>query len=253
MILNRIASRANITLSRAVLQFDPSRERFTCPLCEYEGVFLSVTPETGKRRNALCPRCRNVERHRLQWLVVKKLREERDFSKLRVLHIAPEHFISNLLRSISASYLSADLYNEKADRREDLTSMSFPDQSFDLVYCSHVLEHIQDDRAAISEIRRVLSPQGIAILPVPILANITVEYSQPNPHEAGHVRAPGMDYFDRFKHLFQKVDLWSSADFDPRYQLFIYEDRSRWPTPTMPNRPSSAGVKHLEYVPVCRV
>ena len=253
MILNRIAARANITLSRAVLQFNPSRERFTCPLCDYEGVFLSVNREAGKRRNALCPRCRNVERHRLQWLVVKKLQQERDFSKLRVLHIAPEYFISNLLKSISASYLSADLYNERADCREDVTNMSFPDSSFDLVYCSHVLEHIKADRAAISEIRRVLSPLGIAILPVPILADTTVEYSEANPHEAGHVRAPGMDYFDRLRQAFQKVDLWSSADFDPRYQLFLYEDRSHWPTPTMPNRPPSAGVKHLEYVPVCRV
>jgi SAM-dependent methyltransferase len=194
-----------------------------------------------------------LERHRLQWLVVKKLREERDFGKLRVLHIAPEPFISGHLKSTSASYLSADLYNEKADCREDVTKMSFPVGSFDLVYCSHVLEHIKDDRAAISEIRRVLSPQGIAILPVPILAEITVEYSDANPHEEGHVRAPGMDYFDRFRQVFQKVDLWSSADFDPLYQLFIYEDRSRWPTPTMPNRPSSIGLKHLEYVPICRV
>ena len=253
MILNRIAARANITLSRAVLQFDPSRERFSCPICDYKGVFLSFNQEAGKRRNALCPRCRNLERHRLQWLVVKKLHEERDFSKLRVLHIAPEPFISGHLKSISASYLSADLYNENADRREDATNMSFPDGSFDLVYCSHVLEHIKDDRAAIAEIRRVLSPQGIAILPVPILADITVEYSAANPHEAGHVRAPGFDYFDRFRKVFQTVDMWSSADFDPLYQLFLYEDRSHWPTPTMPHRPPSIGLKHLEYVPICRV
>jgi len=170
-----------------------------------------------------------------------------------VLHIAPEPFISGHLKSISASYLSADLYNENADRREDATNMSFPDGSFDLVYCSHVLEHIKDDRAAIAEIRRVLSPQGIAILPVPILADITVEYSAANPHEAGHVRAPGFDYFDRFRKVFQTVDMWSSADFDPLYQLFLYEDRSHWPTPTMPHRPPSIGLKHLEYVPICRV
>ena len=252
MILNRIASRANITLSRAVLQFDPSRERFTCPLCDYEGVFLTVHPETGKRRNALCPRCRNVERHRLQWLVVKKLREERDFSKLRVLHVAPEQFITNLLKGLCASYLSADLYNEKADRREDVTKMTFPDQSFDLVYCSHVLEHIKDDAAAIREIRRVLAPQGVAILPVPVLTNITVEYPDANPHEEGHVRAPGLDYFERYRKHFTQVDIYSSADFDPRYQVFIFEDRSHWPPLTMPNRPTSIGLRHFEYVPVCR-
>jgi SAM-dependent methyltransferase len=65
------------------------------------------------------------------------------------------------------------------DRREDLTHLSFPDGSFDLVYASHVLEHILDDQSAIREIRRVLSVGGVAVLPVPIISNSTVEYGKP--------------------------------------------------------------------------
>ena len=130
--------------------------------------------------------------------------------------------------------------------------MSFPDSSFDLVYCSHVLEHIKDDLAAISEVRRVLTPGGIAILPVPIVSDITVEYPAPNPHESLHVRAPGVDYFDRYKRFFGDVRVLSSAEFDARFQTYTYEDRSHWPTRTLPHRRPSFGTKHPDYVPICR-
>jgi Methyltransferase domain len=251
-LLNRLKSRAGTALSHTVLRFDFARERFACPICGYVGVFLNVTRDTGERQHALCPRCRHLERHRLQWLVVNKLQQKLDFAKLRVLHMAPERFISTRLRSSCASYVSADLYKTDADRREDLTNLSFDDGSFDLVYCSHVLEHIKDDQAAIREVRRVLAPGGIAVLPVPIVSDVTVEYAAPNPHECGHVRAPAIDYFERYKPFFSSVEVLSSADFDSRHQLYIYEDRSHWPTPTLPDRRPSPGTKHSDYVPICR-
>jgi SAM-dependent methyltransferase len=253
MIMQRVMWRTADAVSFAVLRLDSSRERFACPICDYSGVFLDVARETGKRRHALCPKCRLLERHRLQWLALQQLTKEIDFAKLRVLHVAPEKFISKQLRSLCAFYLSADLYEPGVDRREDLTQMSFPDGSFDLVYCSHVLEHIKDDLSAIREVRRVLAVGGIAILPVPILSDTTVEYPAPNPHESDHVRAPGLDYFDRFKLFFEDVRVLSSSAFDDRYQLYNYEDRSHWPTPTLPNRRPSVGTKHADYVPICRV
>jgi SAM-dependent methyltransferase len=253
MILQRLKWRAASAISFTTLRLDSSRERFTCPICDYRGIFLDVERETGNRQHALCPKCRLLERHRLQWLAVQRLREELDFATLRVLHIAPEKFISKQLRSLCTSYISADLYEKGVDRREDLTQMSFPDGTFDLVYCSHVLEHIKDDLAAIREVRRVLAPGGIAVLPVPILSDVTVEYQAPNPHESDHVRAPGIDYFDRYKMFFEDVQVFSSAEFDARYQLYTYEDRSCWPTPTLPHRRPSLGLKHSDYVPICRV
>jgi len=137
------------------------------------------------------------------------------------------------------------------DRREDLTHLSFPDGSFDLVYASHVLEHILDDQSAIREIRRVLSVGGVAILPVPIISNSTVEYGEPNPFEVYHVRAPGLDYFDRYKKIFGRVQIFESMSFDPKFQVWIYEDRSNLPTPRMPKRPKMIGSVHADYVPVC--
>ena len=127
------------------------------------------------------------------------------------------------------------------------------DASFDFVYASHVLEHIRDDAKAISEVRRVLRPNGFAIIPVPIVGTSTVEYDEPNPHEFGHVRAPGPDYYDRYEQFFQKVDRFRSEDFDEKHQTFIYEDRSAWPTKTLPQRQPAPGLRHSDIVPVCYV
>jgi len=227
------------------------RLRFVCPICGYEGVFLDRNAETGKRRHAECPQCHALERHRLQWLVLNELQKEMALSQLRVLHMAPEPFFETRLRTSCRSYITADISGRGVDRREDLTHLSFPDGSFDLVYASHVLEHILDDQSAIREIRRVLSVGGVAVLPVPIISNSTVEYGEPNPFEVYHVRAPGLDYFDRYKTIFGRVKIFESISFDPKFQVWIYEDRSNLPTPRMPKRPKVIGSVHADYVPVC--
>lgn len=115
------------------------------------------------------------------------------------------------------------------------------------------LEHIDDDQKALSEIRRVLKPHGIAVLPVPIVSVKTIEYEQPNPHECGHVRSPGQDYFERYAQHFSTVDVMSSRDFPEEYQLYSYEDRTLWPTEQMPLREAMAGERHPDYVPICVV
>jgi predicted SAM-dependent methyltransferase len=230
---------------------NPNRQQFDCPICAYHGAFLDMRAETGKRSHVECPGCQARERHRLQWLVLRELEKECDFSKLRVLHVAPEEFFESRLRGRCASYLTTDISAKGVDCNEDLTALTFADESFDLVYASHVLEHIQNDDAAIREIRRVLSPSGMAVLPVPIVSDSTVEYGAPNPYEVYHVRAPGVDYFEKYRQRFGRVRVFESASFDERFQVWIHEDRSRWPTENMPRRRSMPGKRHSDYVPVC--
>lgn len=161
--------------------------------------------------------------------------------------------MSRRLRALFGRYHTADLDAPHVDYRVDLRKLPFADGSFDVVFASHVLEHIKEDDQALAEIRRILRPGGFAILPVPVIGATTVEYPEPNPHEWGHVRAPGMDYFDRYERHFARVRKYHSSSFDLRYQPFIYEDRSRWPMPKFPLRQPSAGIRHEDVVPVCYV
>jgi hypothetical protein len=98
-----------------------------------------------------------------------------------------------------------------------------------------------------------MKPNGVAILPVPVVCEKTIEYPQANPSEAYHVRAPGFDYFDRYSKCFNRVDVLASNSFPEKYQLFIYEDRSVWPTTECPLRPPMDGERHADFVPICYV
>ena len=119
------------------------------------------------RRGASCPRCGSLERHRHAMEVWK--RETNLFrAPLRVLHVAPESSLEPVLRKQdNLEYVTGDITPGRADRVVDLTNIDAADESFDVVLCSHVLEHIVDDVGAMSEIRRILRPDGWAYLSVP--------------------------------------------------------------------------------------
>jgi ubiquinone/menaquinone biosynthesis C-methylase UbiE len=168
-----------------------------------------------------------------------------------MLHVAPEPFLREILSKQFGKYETADLTMKDVDHHVDLQALPFADKTYDIVFASHVLEHIRDDLQAIREIRRILTLDGIAILPVPVICQRTVEYPEPNPHEAYHVRAPGWDYFDRYRRYFSRVDVYTSEAVPEKYQTFTYEDRTGWPTQDMPLRIRAEGRKHLDAVPVC--
>lgn len=230
-----------------------SKEPFNCPICLYNGPFIDANDPTGLRINAMCPNCSCLERHRLQWLVMSDLSQQHNFSKMSLLHFAPEPAMKERFEKLFGIYKTADLNPAGVDYAVDLRKLPFPDHSFDVIFASHVLEHIKEDTVALANIKRVLKPGGMAILPVPLVGLETVEYPEPNPKEWDHVRAPGYDYYDRFKGFFSRVEKKASSDFPNQFQPFIYEDRSRWPTETFPLRRASEGTRHEDVVPVCYV
>lgn len=242
--------RQSIKLNQFKFQ-NRDKDKYECPVCNYYGPFVDVAPDTGLRKHASCPNCGSLERHRLQKLVLNKLSEIRDFSKMRMLHFAPEKFSRNHFKEAFKDYITADLYMENVDIKADIVDLPFKDAEYDFIYASHVLEHIKEDSTAISEIRRVLKPDGVAVLPVPIIGTETVEYPEPNPFETNHVRAPGFDYYDRYNNYFTYVEKYSSEDFPSKYQTSLYEDRSIFPTEKCPLRKSMVGEKHIDIVPVC--
>jgi SAM-dependent methyltransferase len=200
---------------------------FACPICGYEGAFADMESAADNgRQYAFCPNCGAAERHRLQTRVLDRVLDG-DWSRQKsILHFAPEPFFSARLKKASENYKSADLFRHDVDIKADICDLPLDDESVDLVYASHVLEHVPNDLAAIREISRVLKPGSIAILPVPIYSSgLTVEYGQARPEEAGHVRAPGLsDYFDRYRSVFSKVEVFSSETMSvdrDRNQIFI--------------------------------
>ena len=196
------------------------KTRFLCPCCRYRGPFLDLHTGKDRRADARCPSCGALERHRLQRLVFDDLFGERETAGLAFLHFAPEPIFRELFSATFTHYETADLAMEGVDHHVNLEHLPFPAQSYDVVFASHVLEHIANDAAAIAEIRRILKPEGVAILPVPIVSEQTIEYGEARAEEHYHVRSPGPDYIDRYKSVFSEVVTYTSDQYPEQHQLF---------------------------------
>ncbi len=138
-----------------------------CPCCRTS--LRHFAPYSG-RSSAQCPGCGSMERHRLMMRYLRARTDLFDGRGKRILHVAPEGRLARLFRELPESqYVSLDISPHHCPSLlADLTRLPFPDETFDVVYCSHVLEHVPDDRAAMREMRRVLAPHGWAILQSPI-------------------------------------------------------------------------------------
>ena len=195
-----------------------NRYSFHCPLCDYRGQLLTFRG----RPHAQCPRCFSLERHRLQFSVLQNLLDKQTMQSMSALHFAPEPSMRAFFEAHFGCYKTADLMMDDVDYQVDIQLLPFPDEQFDFVFASHVLEHIPDDGKALSEIHRILKPNGIAILPVPIICEHTIEYDEPDPSQDYHVRAPGLDYYERYKKFFSSIKMVSSFDVDENNQPFVY-------------------------------
>jgi Methyltransferase domain len=136
-----------------------------CPVC---GGRFDRFKDDWNRPNALCWRCGSHERHRAQWLLFQR-RTELLSEARSMLHFAPEWALRRRFEEIkNLRYVTADLAHPGVDLVLDVTSLHLPDASFDAILCSHVLEHVDDDRAAIAELRRITSPGGWCAVMVPL-------------------------------------------------------------------------------------
>lgn len=211
--LKKQASCATTTLSTQSSQGQPVNS-LSCPICE-TSTAIFLPHGLNRRKNASCPNCFALERHRLAWLFFCRHTDLFKSLPKRFLHFAPESCLARKLQATPGlSYISADLDPELAMLQMDITKINFPDAHFDVIYCSHVLEHVADDRAAMRELRRVLTPAGWAIFMVPIRATATFEDPQiVNPSDrlkafgqCDHVRKYGPDFQDRLREAGFKVN-----------------------------------------------
>ena len=174
-----------------------------CPCCGHLGRFDSFghQPRYGSR----CPKCRSLERHRLLVLADQK---EDFFAGKEVLHFAPETILSRIIGTRAKRYVTADLALGRADCILNIERIDQPNESWDVVVCSHVLEHV-NDQVALAELRRILRKGALLIAMVPIIEGWETTYEDPaitserdrQRHfgQFDHVRIYGRDFRDRLK------------------------------------------------------
>ncbi|MBU2922932.1 methyltransferase domain-containing protein [Winogradskyella psychrotolerans] len=169
-----------------------------------------------QRNNVLSPSTLSLERHRLLWLYLK---DETDFftAEKSVLHFAPEQCFLKRFRSLkNLTYTTTDLLSPIADVKADICDLPFEDNSYDVILCNHVLEHIPDDTKAMLELFRVMKPGGYGIFQIPQDLNREVTFEDDSITDKDerakifgqydHVRVYGRDYFDKLRSIGFKVE-----------------------------------------------
>ena len=163
------------------------------------------------RENVLSPSTLSLERHRLLWLYLKN---EAEFfnAPLKLLHFAPEQAFYNRFKKLdNLDYTTTDLNSPLADVKADICNLPFSDNSFDVILCNHVLEHIPDDTKAMQELYRVLKPGGWGIFQIPqdlkrekTFEDDTITDKKERARIFGqydHVRIYGRDYFNKLRSI----------------------------------------------------
>lgn len=171
---NRRIKRLRTTLARLLFSM---HRKVECNLCGWHGHrFLS----DEWHKNIVCPNCGALVRHRMIIAALENLSVpgNRVIAGKKALHFAPESRLSARLRSMASTYTTADLNRSDVDLRIDMSDMkTINDKEYGAVIACDVLEHILDDKRAISEIHRILTPGGVAILTVPQKDDLEITYS----------------------------------------------------------------------------
>jgi len=167
-----------------------------CPVCERSfSKFLSYGSDVAHRENVLCPYDLTLERHRLMWLYLRDCSDFFTAEKLNVLHIAPEQcFHKRFKNQKNLNYLTGDLVSPLADLHFDLHAIPLEDNRFDVIFCNHVMEHVDDALQCMRELYRVMKPGGWGIMQVP------QDFSREQTFEDATITSPQ----DREKYFWQK-------------------------------------------------
>ncbi len=219
LILNTIPRPLLIRLSyvaRPILAFFLKGNTFTDPI---DGKSFKTFLPYGygnQRNNVLSPSTLSLERHRLLWLYLKN---ETDFfsANKNVLHFAPEQAFYKRFRKLkNLNYTTTDLNSPLADIKADICNLPFENDSYDIIFCNHVLEHIPHDIKAMQELYRILKPGGFGVFQIPQDLNRASTFEDDaitNKKERAkifgqydHVRIYGRDYFDKLRSIGFKVE-----------------------------------------------
>ena len=197
---------------------NPSLQRVECPCCGWKG-YDFYADDTVKfwLPSVFCPTCISHERQRMLHLYIRRHDPGLPDTEGRLLHFAAEHDVRKIVEhNKKLKYLSTEYDVITAKHRcldgtgfvADIQQLGVATDSFDIVFCLHVLEHVRKDREAIKEIRRVLKPGGVAYIMVPfdMTLNATVEWEIPDPDIHYHIWA------------------YATPDFKERLDVFDFQE-----------------------------
>jgi len=242
-LLNKLPRPLLIRLSYPFKKVAPilyKGNKVECPVCERSySKFLSYGSDVAHRENVLCPGDLTLERHRLMWLYLKDHSSFFTQGDLDVLHIAPEQCFHKRFKSQkNLNYLTGDLVSPIADMHFDLHEIPLDDNKFEVIFCNHVLEHVDDALQCMKELHRVMKPGGWGIMQVPqdFERDITYEdasITSPEEREKhfwqkDHVRLFGKDYPDWLRKAGFKVEVFDkekhyTAEQRARFRLLKEE------------------------------
>ena len=170
-----------------------------CPVCDEVGVSFSPLPNMyfeGATRHGFrhfgkgemtsletysCKNCGASDRERLYaYWIQKQIHSKNLVLGARLIHFAPEPALANKLKNLKHfEYTSADYSMSAVDHQVDIMNLPFESRSFDFFICSHVLEHVEKDNVAISELFRIIKPNGCGILVAPIVTGLEQTIEDP--------------------------------------------------------------------------
>lgn len=215
-------------------------ERNFCPICNKYLEFEPFGP--SKRKRAQCPICKSLERHRLIYLLFQKeFKELLNEKSIKLLHFAPEEVFYNYFKNQdNIDYYPVDINPELFESKNiqirekvNMENIPYDDNEFDFIYNGHVLQCVNDDTKAIKELYRVLKPEGICVILVPInkSSDETLEKDEYDTPELRkkyygdkyHMRYYSIDLIDKLEHYGFDVEIATDEeilDFDFEKNLY---------------------------------
>ena len=213
---------------------DNSKNISFCPICGNISIFDSFG--VSNRKNAQCPKCKSLERHRLVYLLLQNnYKNLFNKNKVKLLHFSPETVFYNYFKSLNnIDYFpitnNLDKYrNSHLVKHVNFEKIPYEDNSFDIIYNNHVLHTVPNDINVLSEMHRVLKQNGICITSIP-QKNIqnTIElnkYGQNNKNKTVSFREYGLDFSDKLKSIgfdvieITNVDIVKNSIYREFYKL----------------------------------
>ncbi len=215
------------------LYFSLAGHRVQCNICGYKANHLQ---SDVWHAHSICPRCESSIRQRLLWACLsehQKFNHTNLIQNKAVLHFAPEKCFRDFIKDKAAIYHSADFFAEgyhypNITYNLDISNMqSIADNTYDCLIACDVLEHVNNDQKALSEISRVLKPNGVCILTVPQKDHLEItdeDLSITDPKErekrfgqSDHLRIYGFDFLNKIQSAGLQCDIVDEQYFGKDY------------------------------------